>query len=316
MVQETADKYSWQSLATRINDEDSVELILANAGADYQVFLKQVTLWDELEESLVSLDKRFVTCRPNPNGLHWDYWEVVKDRYEVVQNEDIVRRAQTIVDRSQGLGTLYNCGVLDEGRKFFVAMYFGSTDLTVGETVDRIDNFLIVISSHDGSYPVCYYNLDVRRNNNAVYRFSSNLYDFDLRKRHTPNLTEHGVEAKEAINLRTNWTIALSEAIRSLQQPLSDSLFVKACNAVASLDKANTKSKREHAESVHAKIEELFKNSNNSGTFSKSRWALYNAIVEYIDFHRDIDIDDAVQHSLEIDNFSHRLKVEVFNLLK
>ena len=109
MVQETADKYSWQSLATRINDEDSVELILANAGADYQVFLKQVTLWDELEESLVSLDKRFVTCRPNPNGLHWDYWEVVKDRYEVVQNEDIVRRAQTIVDRSQGLGTLYNC---------------------------------------------------------------------------------------------------------------------------------------------------------------------------------------------------------------
>ena len=129
MVQETADKYSWQSLATRINDEDSVELILANAGADYQVFLKQVTLWDELEESLVSLDKRFVTCRPNPNGLHWDYWEVVKDRYEVVQNEDIVRRAQTIVDRSQGLGTLYNCGVLDEGRKFFVAMYFGSSDL-------------------------------------------------------------------------------------------------------------------------------------------------------------------------------------------
>lgn len=316
MAQETHDKKSWQSLATRINDEDAIDFILASAGADYKVSLQPVTVWDDLNNSWHELKNRFVTCRPNPNGLHLDCWEVVKDRYEVVQNEDIVRRAQTIVDRSQGLGTLYNCGVLDEGRKFFVSMYFGSTDLQVGETVDRIDNFLVVISSHDGSYPICYYNLDVRRNNNAVYRFSSNMYDFDLRKRHTPNLTDHGVEAKEAIDLRVNWTTALSEGVRSLQKPLSDALFTKACNAVASLDRANTKNKREHAESVHRKIEELFKNSNNSGTFSKSRWALYNAIVEYIDFHRDIDINDAVQHSLEIDNLSHRLKVEVFNLLK
>ncbi len=316
MAQETHDKKSWQSLATRINDEDAIDFILASAGADYKVSLQPVTVWDDLNNSWHELKNRFVTCRPNPNGLHLDCWEVVKDRYEVVQNEDIVRRAQTIVDRSQGLGTLYNCGVLDEGRKFFVSMYFGSTDLQVGETVDRIDNFLVVISSHDGSYPICYYNLDVRRNNNAVYRFSSNMYDFDLRKRHTPNLTDHGVEAKEAIDLRVNWTTALSEGVRSLQKPLNDALFTKACNAVASLDRANTKNKREHAESVHRKIEELFKNSNNSGTFSKSRWALYNAIVEYIDFHRDIDINDAVQHSLEIDNLSHRLKVEVFNLLK
>ena len=38
--------------------------------------------------------------------------------------------------------------------------------------------------------------------------------------------------------------------------------------------------------------------------------------TEYIDFHRDVPPIEAAQHSLELDNFSHRLKVNVFNAVR
>ncbi len=315
MGQGTQDKRSWLSLASPIFENQSDEEILANANADYKVSLKPVTLWDSLNDSLVDLKKRFVTCRPNPNGLHWDYWEVVKERYEVVQNSDLLERAKGIVSRTNGKAKLHSCGVLDDGRKFFVAMSFGSISLKVKDTTSIIDSFLVLISSHDGSIPICYYSLDVNRGRNTVYRVSSNTYDFDLRKRHTKNLKGHEVEASEAIELRKNWSTAITEAVSALQKPIGPSMKKEAMDLVASTEKANTKKKREHAEDVHSKIEELFRKDYNSGLFGETRWAFYNAIIEYIDFYRDIDPLDAAQHTLEIDNYSHRLKVRVFDTL-
>ena len=316
MVQGTHDKKSWLSLASPISDNQSDEEILTNAGADYSVFLEPVKVWDKLSDSIVTVPNRFVTCRENPNKQHCDSWEVVKERYEVVQNFDLLQRAKVIVARSNEVAKLHSCGVLDDGRKFFVAMSFGAVSLKVNDAESIIDNFLVLMSSHDGSIPICYYNLDVNRNRNTVYRVSSDMYDFDLRKRHTPNLKDHGVEAGEAIELRKNWNTVMTDAINTLQRPIGVSMRKDAMNIVASVEKANTKKKREHAESVHSKIEELFRKDYNSGTFGETRWAFYNAVIEYIDFYRDIDALDAAQHTLEIDNFSHRLKVEVFDLLK
>ena len=315
MDQGTQDKKSWLSLASPILKNQSDEEILANAGADYKVHLKPVTLWDSLNDSLVELKSRFVTCRPNPNGLHWDYWEVVKERYEVVQNTDLLERAKGVIARTNDTAKLHSCGVLDEGRKFFVAMSFGSIALKVRDTESGINSFLILMSSHDGSIPICYYNLDVNQSRNTVYRVSSETYDFDLRKRHTKNLKGHEVEASEAIELRKNWSMAMADAVGALQKPIGPSMKKDAMNVVASVETANTKKKREHAEDVHSKIEELFRKDYNSGLFGETRWAFYNAIIEYVDFYRDIDPLDAAQHTLEIDNYSHRLKVRVFDIL-
>tara|TARA_B100000287_G_scaffold427480_1_gene477193 strand:+ start:3604 stop:4554 length:951 start_codon:yes stop_codon:yes gene_type:complete len=316
MAQETIGKKSWASLATKINADDSLDTVLENAKANYKVTLEPVQVWDTITNSVVPVKNRFVTTRENPNGAHCDHWEVVKDRYEVVQNKDILKRARAIVDRSTDPIKLHNCGVLDDGRKFFASIHFGNITLNSqnGDTV--IDNYLIVMSSHDGSIPICYYNLDVRRGINSVYRFSSSEYDFDLRKRHTPNLKDQKIEASEALILRKQWTLGLVDAIKVLQKPVGTSLYESTLNLVSSIEKANTKKKRDHAESVHEKIEEIYRKNYNCGQYGESRWALFNAVVEYIDFHRDIDPFDAAQHSLEIDNYSHRLKVEVFNLLK
>ena len=316
MDQETNDNLSWRSLSTAISKDETPEETLSKSNADYEVFLTPVLVWDHVQDDIVPVKNRFVTGRDNPNGNQTDNWEVVKERYEVVQNKDVLKRAATIVERSSGKAKLHSCGVLDEGRKFFVAISFGAMEMQLpNDSVEHIDHYLIVISSHDATMPICYYNLDVRRRNNAVYRISSDVQEFDLRKRHTTNLKDSGVEASEALQLRAGWTEAIQDAIRSLQLPVSTSLKEKVLNIVVSKDKANTKKKRDYANSVHDEIDELFLKPHNSGLFGKSRWALYNAIVEYIDFHRNIPPEEAAQHALEIDNYSHRLKLQVFNAL-
>ena len=62
-------------------------------------------------------------------------------------------------------------------------------------------------------------------------------------------------------------------------------------------------------------MKELYASSRNSGAYGPTKWALFNAITEYIDFDRNIPEREAAQHALEIDNYSHRLKLEVHKCL-
>ena len=75
---------------------------------------------------------------------------------------------------------------------------------------------------------------------------------------------------------------------------------------------ASSAKKRSNAEGVHDEVKRLYRQPHNLGMYGESKWSFYNAVMEYIDFHRDIPELEAVQHSLEVDNFSHRLKVNVF----
>ena len=79
---------------------------------------------------------------------------------------------------------------------------------------------------------------------------------------------------------------------------------------------ASSAKKRSNAEGVHDEVKRLYRQPHNLGMYGESKWSFYNAVMEYIDFHRDIPELEAVQHSLEVDNFSHRLKVNVFEAIR
>lgn len=305
----------WDSLATLIDSNASVTEILSAANANYTVELTPVLALDPALNTIVTIDKRFVTCRKNPDGTHYDHWEVVKDRYEIVQNADILARAFNVVERSQGSAFLHSCGVLDDGRKFFVAISTGGLTIGSGSNSDDIDSYMVVFTSHDGSIPVCYYNLDVRRKTNAVYRISSNVADFSLRKRHTPNESDSAVEASEALTLRREWSNSMRASMSSLMAPSSLSVLGGVIEQFWSTTKATTEKQRDHAEMVRETILDIYNADYNVGIFGQTKWSFFNAITEYIDFHRNIDPYEAAQHSLEIDNYSHRLKLSVYKHL-
>ncbi len=312
----TPKQKQWDSLGISINESFTKEEILSKSKADYIVVLNPVQVYDKNLEAFVSVPDRYVTGRINPETDFLDNWEVVKGRYEILPNSLIVDKALAIVEKSSSATSLHNCGVLDDGRKFYVSIKTSGHSLQVGEVFEYIDSYVVVMTSHDGSMPVCYYNLDVRRKNKSVYRIDSKEHDFVLKKRHTPNAKDRLEEAQEVLHMREEWSSEVVSALQDLQVKITDDKVNLTLNKFWSLNKANTKKKRQHAESVHEKINELFRTDYNKGVFGQTKWALLNALNEYIDFHRNIPDAEAAQHCLEIDNFSHRLKVQLFNFLK
>lgn len=310
---------SWRLLVKPIIPGNP-DATLMNSGADYDVVLKPVHVYDEFQNKFVEVSDRYCTGRVvrdalSPSGKKLESWEVVKDRYVVVPNRDILSRAESIVSAYNGKATLDGCGVLDDGRKFFVSIATGSLEIITSGGKDHIDSYLIAMTSHDGSIPICYYSLDVRRHNNSVYRFYHNDYDFTLRKRHTPNHGDNSIEVSEAINLRTQWTIALKSVMNDLLTPISQDKLDSVLSSEWDVDNASSKNKREHIENVLSTINTLYRSAHNAGMFGYSKWSAFNAICEYIDFHRNIKSIEAAQHSIEIDNYSHRLKISLFNEL-
>lgn len=309
---------SWHSVGKAVNQTLSKEDMLKKADADYEVILSPVQVEDLTTGKFVTVEDRYVTGRLDPTTLELQNWEVVKGRYQVVPNEVIIDKAIAIVNRSSGDAVLESVGTLDGGRKFFACVR--TTQLTLSPnkgTQDVIDNYIVIMTSHDGSIPICYYNLDARRINSTIYRFSSSAdyASFSLRKRHTPNATDRLEEASEVLMMRDVWTKELSDGIKTLSVELRDYQVNDYLKKIWSLSKANTKKKREYTEFVHDKVKQLYLSKINSETFGETKWALFNAICEFYDFHRNVEEADAIQQSFEIDNLVHRDKLVAYKIL-
>ena len=309
---------TWHKIGQAVNQTLSKEEMLKKADADYEVILSPVQVEDLTTGKFVTVEDRYVTGRLDPITLELQNWEVVKGRYQVVPNEVIIDKAIAIVNRSSGDAALESVGTLDGGRKFFACVR--TTQLTLSPSTkaqDVVDNYIVIMTSHDGSIPICYYNLDARRINSSIYRFSSSAdyASFSLRKRHTPNATDRLEEASEVLMMRDVWTKELSNGIKTLSVELRNYQVNDYLKKIWSFSNANTKKKREYTEYVHDRVKQLYDSRINSGTFGETKWALFNAICEFYDFHRNVDEYDAIQQSFEIDNLVHRDKLLAYKIL-
>lgn len=313
---------AWPTLVTGRADPSGaykVDDLLHKASADYLVVTNPIFVYDQFQDAYMQIPNRYATGREVQDGgsTHLDSWEVVTDRYEVEQNGKILSRAIAVVNKYGGAARLLGCGVLDEGRKFFAVVNTGSLSITTSQDgTDIIDSYVVVMSSHDGSIPICYYNLDSRRSTHSVYRFAAPTHcEFSVRKRHTPSAADLDSEAKEVLSMRTDWSKYTVDTISGMCIPISSRDVDDTLEKVWPLAKASTEKKREHLESVHDQIKTLFTSPLNSGAYGATKWALLNAMTEYIDFHRNIPDSEAAQHALEVDNYSHRLKLSVFGAI-
>lgn len=303
---------SWMGLVSAVADDSStIESLLLESQADYKVVLNQVYVFDKFKDEFVAIPNRFVTGREINNSL--DNWEVVKERYNIEQNERILSRAFKLAAKSGGSAKVLGCGSIDDGRKFFAVVNTSSISFRCSSgRSDYIDNYIVVITSHDGSLPICYYNLDVRRETGVVYRLPDSINaEFSIRKRHTPSEANIEEEVAEALDMRLRWTKHLSETIKKLFRPLNSAQVKDFLETVWPTSNASTEKRREHAEAVHDRIQELLSASHNHGCFGHCAWSMFNAASEYIDFYRDIPNLEASQHMLELDNYSHRIKIKI-----
>lgn len=307
--------YPWNPISVSIDDSMSSSDVLSSSRADYDVILSPVQVENLATGKFVTVKDRYVTGRLDISTGNMDNWEVVKGRYEVVPNSEIVNSSIQIVKSSKGLLHLHSSGVLDGGRKFFVVLSSSRTS----HLDTNFDHYLVIMTSHDGTSPITYYCIDVRSDTKSIIRFrETETSTWIMKKRHTPTAEDLNLEYKSILDIRSGWTSEFHSTINIMQGLTFTNNDPRVSSIVDSVwpeKDADTPRKMKYRSDLLSKLNSLYNSNHNSLKYGHTGWSLYNAISELIDFNRQIDIKEASQQAFEIDNFAFRKKMKAYDAI-
>lgn len=308
----------WHKLGTPLKGLQTVEAMLEAAGADYEVAIKRVAAVDDDGNLLLNPDGTPViisdsraTVRINDDGSYSDL-STVGTRYEVRQNREVADRALAVVGASSGEAIIDTCGVLRDGRRFFMTIDLGALVIDPAGVNDKIDRYLVVSCGHDGVWPIRYANTDIRAvcNNTVVMGLKSAKRVFTAR--HTSNVDTTIADAQEVLRISTKWASEFqAEAERMLRIPVipgSKSIDKVFAEVFPLAHDASDRQKRNHDEIIGT-VRSVFANERNAAGFGWNGWSLYNAIVEYLDHTREADQLDKAAASMDENSWVTRSKL-------
>lgn len=277
----------WHRLGTQVDASLTADEMLRKANADYDVELLPVFYMDA-DGNPQEMDERFITSRVNRDGTIVPF-EVVKGRYEVVNNRPVYEKALNIIQAAEGLDTtaiVETVGVLKEGREFFASINLGSLIIDPLGASDKIARYLLVHTSHDGTSPISYANTDIRAVCANTVRFGQEVARSVFKARHTPNVEATLAEARQQLEFSFAWADAFkiqAEALLAIPVPVGSGKVDKVLDSLWSPLDADTERKERNRQAIIDDIRARYTNSKNVGKVGANGWALYNAIVEYHD---------------------------------
>jgi phage/plasmid-like protein (TIGR03299 family) len=307
----------WHQLGKPMSGLQTVDSMLEAAEADYTVSLTRVAAIDDDGNVILNPDGTPViihdsraTVRVNADGT-FDGLSTVGTRYEVRQNREVAERALAVVGASMGEAIIDTCGVLRDGRRFFMTIDLGSLVIDPAGVNDKIDRYLVVSCGHDGVWPIRYANTDIRAVCNNTVMMGLRQAKRVFTARHTSNVDSTIADAQEVLRISTKWASEFqAEAEKLLSIPvIPGSPAIKTVlDKVFPLDKgASDRQKRNH-DAIIGQVRSIFNNERNAGGFGYNGWSLYNAIVEYLDHGREADVLDRANASMDENSWVTRLK--------
>lgn len=300
----------WHRLGVAVDGHQPLDVMLQAAYADYEVEIVPVYVIDPRNGEPVQVDRQFATTRINPHTSEYQPLGTVKGRYTVMQNRSTLEHALEVVGASGGDAVFDTLGVLDDGRQFFATIDLGALVIDPKGAADRIDRYLVVRSSHDGSTALIFSNTDVRAvcwntcilgERNAVRSFKA---------KHTPNIEDRLSTAREVLKISTEWAKDFSDmAYELLQIKMTPSKLDRVINTVFPADDADTDRKRRNRDETISTLKSVYANSKNAGFVGDNGWAAWNAIVEYFDHHRPGSADERALTSMDDASWVTRKKI-------
>ncbi len=277
----------WHGLGVKVQGHQTAEEMLRLARADYEVSLRPVFVQND-DGDFVEVADRFATTRLDPNGTLVPF-EVMKKRYHVVQNSEVLNKALQVVGAAQGDAVMETVGVLKEGRQFFAAIDLGTLVIDPTGVNDKIARYLLVHTSHDGTVPITYSNTDVRAVCANTVRFGQNTARSTFKARHTPNVEDALTEAQKVLEISTDWAKsfeAMAEQMLAIPVPAGSHKVDNVLNALWPEADADTDRKVDNRDNIVGSVRHRFNNERNAGKVGYNGWGLYNAVVEYLDHGR------------------------------
>jgi len=272
---------AWHGLGTVFNEEVSTKemLELANLN-DWNVRLEEVTP----PANLTSDKNYFYVVRNNPViDNQNDVLGIVGERYNVLQNEQLFDFADAMLDG----GRWETAGSLRGGRVVFGSLALDrETVLDPNGVADKINTYLIVNTSHDGS-------ISIQASVTPVRVVCANTLNFALRSvkqtfkiRHTQTANGKIQSAKTALGIANSYMDDFSKmANKMIQTELSAKQFNDIL--LTAYPKPDKDSKQALTKWTN-KIDTL--NDIYTGEFnhmiSGNAWGALNAMTERIDWFR------------------------------
>ena len=302
----------WLSLGSKVSAHMTAAEMLQRGNADYEVFAMPVEVTNPATGATHRVKDRFVTGRFSPRTSELEAWEVVKGRYEIIQNEAVLAKALDVASVSNDDALVDVVGILNRGRKFFVVLDLGQLILDPDGIHDIIGRFIIVSSSHDGSSPVTYANTDVRAICGNTIRFGQLATPNVFTARHTTNVEERMDEATTVLSMSLEWNKTFTDEanrLMSITLPVGGNHIDRVLDVVWPEKEADTDRKCHNRNNVVASVRNRFGSIRNAKGFGRNGWSLLNAIGEHLDHGRNVNKLKAGQDSMERNNLIYRQKL-------
>ena len=277
----------WHKTGQPMSGFQTVDTMLTAAFADYDVEVVPVYV-QAPDGTYVELESKKATARTNPHTGAYQPLAAVGNRYTPVQNREVLERALAVVGASKGDAVIDTLGVLDEGRRFFSAIDLGTLVIDPMGAADRIGRYLLVYTSHDGTVPITYANTDVRSVCQNTVRMALDTAQSTFKAKHTHGFSIRIEEAQEVLRLSTEWATQFKQAAEDMMAiQMTPGRLDRVIDGAFPEAKAVTDRQIANRLEIVETIKTIYTGPKNAGAVGNNGWAAWNAVVEYLDHHRD-----------------------------
>ena len=280
---------AWHNLGTVFEEEVNTQQMLKLAHLDeWNVRLEDVAIPENFES-----DKSysFVT-RTNPvDKTKNDVLGVVGERYVPLQNEDLFSFGDNLLD---GGGRWETAGSIKGGRQVFGSIALNnSITLDPNGIADKIDNYLLINTSHDGSVAIQASITPVRvvcanTLNLALTAFKGKKASKQSFKiRHTQTADGRIAQARQALGLANQYIDEFSViANEMISKEITKAQFDKIVELAYPAPEKDSKGSFKKHDSKVDLLNAIYVGDYNN-TISGTAWGAYNALTERLDWYRN-----------------------------
>ena len=270
---------AWHGLGTILADEVTTSEMLAAAHlANWNVRLEDIVLPGRSHRDF------FAVTRTSPFDGQADVLGVVGERYKVVQNEELFSFADNLLDG----GRWETAGSIKNGTVVFGSLALDrETVLDPSGVSDKINSYMLVHTSHDGSLSVQASITPVRVVCQNTLNMALSGVKQSYKIRHTQTVQGKVSAAREALGIAHKYLDAFDvEAQELFAQSITDKQFFDIITTVYPKPEADTKGSMTKWENKIDTLNDIYSGPTSVG-IKGTAWGAYNTLTERLDWYRN-----------------------------
>lgn len=235
----------------------------------------------------------FAVVRDNPFTTgETDVLSTVGGRYKVYQNEELFAFGDNLLD---GGGQWETAGSIQGGRKVFGSLLIDrEVIIDPSGAADKVDPYLLVTTSHDGSLGVVAATTPVRVVCQNTLNMALGRVKQSFKIRHTQKMEGRVAAAKEALGLAHKYLDTFEkEAAALYQKSMTNGQFFDLVSALYPEPEADKKGAYTRWENKVSLLGDLFAGVEavegapiTNGNIAGTAWGALNALTERLDWYR------------------------------